>query len=76
MSNEKPKTAILRVRFVRDVKLGGNELGAWHHDKQRDWTADATAQGMVFTPRADGPVVADVVVPWANVISYERGARS
>ena len=78
MSNDRPPrqaTSVLRARFVIPPKIGGEELQAWRADQHKKHTCEAQQAGLVFTPTTAGEAV-EIVVPWANVVSYDRGPRS
>ncbi len=60
------KSTVLLVRHQHPVRIGRDEITSWSSDRYPAWTAEASAAGMAYS---DGK--RKIVVPWANVTSYE-----
>lgn len=74
MSSEKKSTAVVtRARFVHPVKLGANELSMWSADRNVSHVCEATPAGLAFSSGPDD--ASETVVPWANVVSYDRSRK-
>lgn len=79
MSDPKPRPAassIVRARFAVAPKIGGEELQAWHADRHKRHRCEAAQPGLVFTLVEGGDEDIETIVPWPNVVSYDRARRS